>query len=43
MHGLTISDSAYLELALRLAVPLASIDKALIFAARAEGVTVLMT
>ena len=40
-HGLTIYDAAYLELALRLAVPLASIDKALIRAAETEGVQVL--
>jgi predicted nucleic acid-binding protein len=40
-HGLTTYDAAYLELALRLAMPLASIDKALIRAATAEGVTVL--
>lgn len=40
-HGLTIYDAAYLELALRLGLPLASIDNALIRAARAEGVTVL--
>jgi predicted nucleic acid-binding protein len=40
-HGLTIYDAAYLELALRLRLPLASIDDALIRAASAEGVTVL--
>ena len=36
-HGLTIYDAAYLELALRLAAPLASLDKALLAAARVEG------
>jgi predicted nucleic acid-binding protein len=40
-HGLTTYDAAYLELSLRLAMPLASVDKALIRAAHAEGVTVL--
>jgi len=40
-HGLTTYDAAYLELALRLAMPLASIDKALIRAAAAEGVQVI--
>jgi predicted nucleic acid-binding protein len=40
-HGLTAYDAAYLELALRLAAPLASIDNALIRAAAAEGVKVL--
>jgi predicted nucleic acid-binding protein len=39
-HGLTIYDAAYLELALRLALPLASRDSELIDAARAEGVSV---
>jgi predicted nucleic acid-binding protein len=40
-HQLTSYDAAYLELALRLKLPIATIDKALIRAARAEGVTVL--
>lgn len=40
-HQLTSYDAAYLELALRLKLPLASVDKALVRAARAEGVTVL--
>lgn len=40
-HELTTYDAAYLELSLRLGLPLASIDKALVRAARAEGVTVL--
>ena len=37
-HGLTAYDAAYLELALRLALPLASTDAALVAAAREEGV-----
>lgn len=40
-HQLTSYDAAYLELALRLRVPIATVDKALVRAARAEGVTVL--
>ena len=40
-HGLTVYDATYLELALRLRLPLASLDKELIAAARAEGVAVL--
>lgn len=40
-HQLTSYDAAYLELALRLKLPLASVDKALVRAARAEGVTIL--
>lgn len=40
-HGLSVYDAAYLELSLRLRLPLASIDKELVQAARAEGVTVL--
>lgn len=40
-HQLTSYDAAYLELALRLKLPIATIDKALIRAARVEGVTVL--
>ena len=40
-HGLTIYDAAYLELALRLTLPLATVDKALVRAARQEGVTIL--
>lgn len=40
-HQLTSYDAAYLELALRLKLPIATIDKALVRAARAEGVTVL--
>jgi predicted nucleic acid-binding protein len=40
-HGLTPYDAAYLELALRRHLPLASCDKALIRAARTAGVNVL--
>lgn len=36
-HGLTSYDAAYLELALRLDLPLATLDKALAKAARAAG------
>ena len=36
-HGLTAYDAAYLELALRLDLPLATFDDRLIRAARAEG------
>jgi len=37
-HGLTIYDSSYLELAMRTAVPLATLDKKLAAAAKSEGV-----
>lgn len=37
-HGLTAYDAGYLELALRMRVPLATLDSALIAAARAESV-----
>ena len=37
-HGLTAYDAAYLELAMRLSLPLASLDKPLLKAATAEGV-----
>ena len=37
-HALTLYDAAYLELALRLRLPLATFDKALCRAAEAEGV-----
>ena len=37
-HRLTVYDAAYLELALRGALPLATLDEALADAARAEGV-----
>ncbi|WP_179504745.1 MULTISPECIES: type II toxin-antitoxin system VapC family toxin [unclassified Sphingomonas] len=40
-HGLTVYDAAYLELAQRLAVPLATADTALAQAARAEGTEVM--
>ncbi len=41
LHGLTIYDAAYLELAQRRRLPLATLDKALIRAAQASGVEVL--
>lgn len=41
MHRLTVYDAAYLELAQREGVPLASLDTALVRAAQAEGVAVL--
>ena len=40
-HSLTLYDAAYLELAMRRGLPLASLDRALIAAARASGVEVL--
>ncbi len=40
-HGLTVYDAAYLELAIRLALPLATLDRKLAQAARAEGVEVI--
>lgn len=39
-HGLTVYDASYLALAVHLALPLATRDKALAAAARAEGLTV---
>jgi len=36
-HGLSVYDASYLELALREAIPLATLDAQLIAAARAEG------
>ena len=39
-HDLTAYDAAYLELAIRREAPLATLDKALTRAARAEGLTV---
>ena len=36
-HGLSVYDASYLELALREAIPLATLDTQLIAAARAEG------
>lgn len=41
LHSLTVYDAAYLELAQRRRLPLASLDKALIGAARKAGVTVV--
>jgi len=41
LHGLTIYDAAYLELAQRRRLPLATLDKALVAAARQSGVAVL--
>jgi predicted nucleic acid-binding protein len=40
-HGLTVYDAGYLELALRLVVPLATLDRALIAAAPAAGIELL--
>jgi predicted nucleic acid-binding protein len=40
-HGLTSYDAAYLELAMRRGIPLASLDKELRTAAKAEGVPLL--
>jgi predicted nucleic acid-binding protein len=40
-HQLTVYDAAYLELALREAVPLATLDQALAAAAQAEGVSLV--
>ncbi len=40
-HGLTSYDAVYLELALRLRLPLCSLDRGLCAAARAVGVEVL--
>jgi predicted nucleic acid-binding protein len=40
-HRLTVYDAAYLELAARERLPLATLDRALVEAARAEGVTLL--
>ena len=40
-HGLTVYDAGYLELALRKAVPLATLDKELAAAARREGVSLI--
>lgn len=40
-HRLTVSDAAYLELALRKALPLATLDTALAKAARAESAPLL--
>ena len=40
-HGLTVYEVAYLELAIRLSLPLATLDKALARAARDEGIEVI--
>lgn len=40
-HRLTVYDAAYLELAMRRGMPLATLDKALLAAARAVGIVVL--
>ena len=40
-HNLTAYDAAYLELAQRLNIPLATLDKALLLAAPAAGVSIL--
>ena len=40
-HQLTIYDAAYLELAVRSSVPLATLDRALEAAARAEGIEIV--
>lgn len=40
-HGLSIYDAAYLELALRRRLPLATFDKALRKAAAAEGLALI--
>jgi predicted nucleic acid-binding protein len=40
-HGLTVYDAAYLELALRMSLPLASFDQDLRKAAKAEGTLLL--
>jgi predicted nucleic acid-binding protein len=41
LHKLTIYDAAYLELALRLMLPLATLDRDIRKAAQAEGVPLL--
>jgi predicted nucleic acid-binding protein len=41
LHRLTAYDAAYLELALRKALPLATLDAALSVAAKAEGVSLI--
>jgi predicted nucleic acid-binding protein len=40
-HGLTIYDASYLELAQRLSLPLASLDRALRHAGTAAGIDLL--
>jgi predicted nucleic acid-binding protein len=41
-HRLTLYDAAYLELAQREGIPLATLDKELVTAARAEGVSLVL-
>ena len=41
-HGLTFYDASYLELAEREGIPLATLDKELVTAARAEGVPLVL-
>jgi predicted nucleic acid-binding protein len=40
-HGLTVYDASYLEIALRLKIPLATLDRELRTAAKGEGVELL--
>jgi predicted nucleic acid-binding protein len=40
-HGLTVYDAAYLELSIRLSLPLASFDRSLVSSARLEGLHVV--
>jgi predicted nucleic acid-binding protein len=40
-YGLTACDAAYLELSIRLSVPLATVDEALLRTAPAAGVTIV--
>lgn len=40
-HGLTFYDAAYLEISVRMDAPLATIDRALQAAARAEGIALI--
>jgi predicted nucleic acid-binding protein len=40
-HGLTVYDASYLELAMRVAAPLATLDKKLTAAAKSEGVDLI--
>ena len=42
-HGLSVYDAAYLELASRMRLPLATLDRALAAAARATGVDTPVT
>jgi predicted nucleic acid-binding protein len=41
LRGLTIYDAAYLELAVRKGLPLATLDRVLLKAAKAEGVSTI--